>query len=178
MPLFPAHSYLPSNKRLKLTLTHIGNTVQWASVYGTILCPTGDASHIFPPCFDAASPSHAYKVPYILPSSVCCKSFICRSYAKCRGDMGFFPFWLALSGSREGFTTGFVNFFQSDPAARTSFRGAQRRGISLRLRALFATLGRASYRPGGLGEERFLASLEMTAGSSDRLGRSCGAQPL
>ena len=37
--------------------------------------------------------SAAYKVPYILPSSVCCKSFVCHSYKNCRGVGCFFPFW-------------------------------------------------------------------------------------
>jgi len=49
--------------------------------------------HIVPPTLDAASLSHSYKVPYILPSSVSSNPFICHSYANNRGGIGFFPFW-------------------------------------------------------------------------------------
>ena len=33
------------------------------------------------------------RVPYTLPSCVCCKSFVCHSYENCRGVGVFFPFW-------------------------------------------------------------------------------------
>ena len=33
------------------------------------------------------------KVPYILPSSACSKSFVSHSYENCRGLPTFFPFW-------------------------------------------------------------------------------------
>jgi hypothetical protein len=35
--------------------------------------------------------STSYKVPYILPSSVCSKSFVSHSYENCRGVPSFFP---------------------------------------------------------------------------------------
>jgi len=38
-------------------------------------------------------PQTSSKVPYTLPSSVSSNSFICHSYANCRGVYPFFPFW-------------------------------------------------------------------------------------
>src|SRR5690242_6589384 len=32
-------------------------------------------------------------LPYVLPSYVCSKSFVCHSYENCRGVPQFFPFW-------------------------------------------------------------------------------------
>jgi hypothetical protein len=36
--------------------------------------------------------SAIFHLPYTLPSSVCCKSFVCHSYENCRGVGVFFPF--------------------------------------------------------------------------------------
>jgi hypothetical protein len=35
----------------------------------------------------------SYKIPYVLPSSVSSKSFVCHSYENCRRVPNFFPFW-------------------------------------------------------------------------------------
>ena len=34
-----------------------------------------------------------FRLPYTLPSSVCCNPFICHSYENTRGVGVFFPFW-------------------------------------------------------------------------------------
>ena len=39
----------------------------------------------------------SFHLPYTLPSSVSCISFICHSCENCRGVGGFFPFWNSLS---------------------------------------------------------------------------------
>jgi len=39
-------------------------------------------------------------LPYTLPSSVSCNSFICHSYENCRGVGGFFPFWDSFDDCR------------------------------------------------------------------------------
>src|SRR5215472_14912300 len=41
----------------------------------------------------ALHPRRAFKVAYILPSSVCSKSLVFHSYENCRGVLSFFPFW-------------------------------------------------------------------------------------
>src|SRR5215472_12097124 len=41
----------------------------------------------------ALHPRRAFKVAYILPSSVCSKSLVSHSYENCRGVLSFFPFW-------------------------------------------------------------------------------------
>ena len=45
-------------------------------------------SDTFPPAFPLVS-----HLPYLLPSSVSCKSFACHSYENCRGVYQQFPFW-------------------------------------------------------------------------------------
>ena len=47
-----------------------------------------ELSDSFPPKFSAIS-----HLPYLLPSSVSCNSFICHSYENCRGLYQQFPFW-------------------------------------------------------------------------------------
>src|SRR6266478_4170978 len=45
-------------------------------------------SDSFPPAFSFAS-----HLPYLLPSSVSCNSFVCHSYENCLGVYQQFPFW-------------------------------------------------------------------------------------
>jgi hypothetical protein len=58
-------------------------------------------------------------LPYTLPSSVCCNSFICRSYENARGVHQLFPFWNRASDKgrvpREHRERGIL--FISDPHA-------------------------------------------------------------
>src|SRR5260370_6590420 len=43
--------------------------------------------------FLASAASALFQVPYVLPCSVCCNSFVCHSYEKLPGCGGFFPNW-------------------------------------------------------------------------------------
>ncbi len=49
------------------------------------------------------------KVPYIFPSSVCSKSFVCHSYENCRGVYAFFPIW---NGSNQLPSSSFTPSFE------------------------------------------------------------------
>jgi len=50
----------------------------------------------------ALRPRPSYKVPYILPSYVCCKFFVSHSYENWRGVPHFFPIW----GPRDRLSSG------------------------------------------------------------------------
>ena len=51
----------------------------------------------FPTCEPSNIPTFGF--PYLLPSSVTCKSFPCHSYENCRGVYQQFPFWNACAPS-------------------------------------------------------------------------------
>ena len=88
-------------------------------------------SDTFPPAFPLVS-----HLPYLLPSSVSCKSFACHSYENCRGVCQQFPFWNSPVITRHYYSSpllshacalfcNFLHFFvlaqNSTPLFSTSF---------------------------------------------------------
>ena len=53
----------------------------------------GCSRHSLTPSFEGVTRYCSYKFPYILPSYVSSKSFICHSCKKHRGGTSLFPFW-------------------------------------------------------------------------------------
>src|SRR6267143_4951229 len=89
-------------------------------------------------------------LPYLLPSSVSCNSFVCHSYENCRGVYKQFPFWFIPSAA-----AGNSSRFLDIQTLRTSLRAISFPFTPLRTLLRFFAFSKNSTRLLSCGSELF-----------------------